>query len=128
MDGNDMDELGKSLTNDEHVVDSLNIVEIYELKSVNKYIEHRVDESNLVGEVLFLPPPGPHPDEPYGDVQNGHVNNHANVGHAEGDDIYVDVEVEKVAASKTSKNKAAIHSKKKASVTKPMAMGKGSCH
>jgi hypothetical protein len=29
------------------------------------------------------------------------VNDHANVGHAEGYDIYVDVEVEKTVASKT---------------------------
>jgi len=101
MDDNDMDELGKPLTNDKHVVDFLNIVEIYELKSVHIYIEHWVDEPDLVGEVLFLPPLGPHLDEPDGDVQNGHVNDHANVGHAEGYDIYVDVEVEKTVASKT---------------------------
>jgi hypothetical protein len=144
MDDNDMDELGKPLTNDKHVVDFLNIVEIYELKSVHIYIEHWVDEPDLVGEVLFLPPLGPHLDEPDGDVQNGHVNDHANVGHAEGDaenaegdanvegnvghtegdDIYVDVEVEEAAASKTSKKKATRHSKKKAFVTKPKVVGK----
>jgi hypothetical protein len=51
----DMDELGKSLTNDEHVLDFLNIVEIYKLEGVQLYVKHRVDK-------------------PDGDVQNGHVN------------------------------------------------------
>jgi hypothetical protein len=43
LDDNDMEKLGKPLTNDEHVVDFLNIVEVYELKSVHIDVEHRVD-------------------------------------------------------------------------------------
>jgi hypothetical protein len=42
--------------NDEHIVDFLNIVEVYELKSVHMYVEHKVDELDIVGKVLFLPP------------------------------------------------------------------------
>jgi hypothetical protein len=58
MGDNDMDELGQSLKNDEEVVNFLNITGIYELKSVHIYDEHRVDEPEIVREVLFLPPPG----------------------------------------------------------------------
>jgi len=140
-----MDELGKPLTNDEHVVDFLNIVEIYKLEGVHIYVEHRVDVLDIVGEVLLLPPAGPHPDEPDGDVQNGYVNEYANVGNVEGvaenaesfpevdgnvgherDYIYVDVQVEQT-ASKTSKKKAARHSKKKASMRKPCGGKKWGC-
>jgi hypothetical protein len=156
IDDSDMDELGKPLTNDEQVVDFLNIVEIYKLEGVHIYVEYRVDVPDIIREVLLLPPAGPHPDEPDGDVQNGHVNEYANVGnvegdaenvegvvenvvgvaenaesfpevdgnvgHAEMDYIYMDVQVEET-ASKTSKKKAAKCSKKKAFVRKPKAVG-----
>jgi hypothetical protein len=57
MDDNDVEELGKPLTNDEHIVNFLNIVEVYELKNVHIYVVHRVDEPDIVGEVMFLSPP-----------------------------------------------------------------------
>jgi len=126
------------------------------LEGFHIYVEHRVDVPDIVGEVLLLPPAGPHLDEPDGDVQNGHVNEYANVGNAEGnaenvegvaenvegvaentesfpkvdgnvghaerDYIYVDVQVVQT-TSKTSKKKAATRSKKKASVRKPKVVG-----
>jgi hypothetical protein len=38
MDDNDVEELGKPLTNDEQVVNFLNIVEVYGLTSVHIYV------------------------------------------------------------------------------------------
>jgi hypothetical protein len=43
LDDNDMDTLGKSLTNDEQVVHFLNIVEVYKCNSVHIYVKHRID-------------------------------------------------------------------------------------
>jgi hypothetical protein len=53
MDDNDVEELRKPLTNDEHAVDFLNIVEVYELKSVHIYVEHRVDDPDIVREEMI---------------------------------------------------------------------------
>jgi hypothetical protein len=53
LDDNDIDELGKPLTND--VVDFLNIIEVYECSSVHIYVEHRVDVPIIVAEVPLLP-------------------------------------------------------------------------
>jgi len=82
MDDNDMEELGKPLTNDEHVVDFLNIVEVYGLTSVHIYVEHRVDEPDIVGEVLFLPPLEGDDEE---NVGLGNGEGDAGLGNAEGD-------------------------------------------
>jgi len=73
MDDNDVEELGKPLTNDEQVVDFLNIVEVYGLTSVHIYVEHRIDEPDIVGEVLFLPSP------------KGDDEGNASLGTGEGD-------------------------------------------
>jgi hypothetical protein len=84
LDGNDMEELGNLLTNDEQVVDFMNFVEVYELKSVHIHVKNRVDVLEIVGEVLLLLPP--EDDDP-----NGHGNDHTegdvegNIGHTEGD-------------------------------------------
>jgi hypothetical protein len=79
-----MEELGNLLTNDEQVVDFMNFVEVYELKSVHIHVKNRVDVLEIVGEVLLLLPP--EDDDP-----NGHGNDHTegdvegNIGHTEGD-------------------------------------------
>jgi hypothetical protein len=44
LDGNDMNELGKSLINDEYVLHFLNIVKVYQCNSVHIYVEHMIDE------------------------------------------------------------------------------------
>jgi hypothetical protein len=100
MDDNDVEELGKPLTNDEQVVDFLNIVEVYGLTSVHIYVEHRVDEPDIVGEVLFLPPPegddegnsegdtglgNAEEDAGLGDAGLGNAEGDAGLGNAEGD-------------------------------------------
>jgi hypothetical protein len=82
MDDNDVEELGKPLTNDEQVVDFLNIVEVYGLTSVHIYVQHRVDEPDIVGEVLFLPPPE---GDDEGNVGLGNGEGDAGLGNAEGD-------------------------------------------
>jgi hypothetical protein len=82
MDDNDVEELGKPLTNDEQVVDFLNIVEVYGLTSVHIYVEHRVDEPDIVGEVLFLPPLEGDDEE---NVGLGNGEGDAGLGNAEGD-------------------------------------------
>jgi hypothetical protein len=113
LDDNDIDELGKPLTNDEQVVDFLNTIKIYEFSSVHIYVEHRVDVPEIVAEVPLLPPPED-------DDDNGHENDHVEggvegnveggvegnaegaVGHVEGDAGHV----ERNDGTKPSKKKA----------------------
>jgi len=91
MDDNDVEELGKILTNDEQVVDFLNIVEVYGLTSVHIYVEHRVDEPDIVGEVLFLPLPESDDEgdaglvNAEGDVGLGNAEGDSGLGNVEGD-------------------------------------------
>jgi hypothetical protein len=47
--------LGKPLTNDEQIAHFLNIVEVYQHNSVHIYVEHKIDEPEIVEEVLLLP-------------------------------------------------------------------------
>jgi len=126
MDGNDVEELGKPLTNDEQVVDFLNIVEVYGLTSVHIYVEHRVDEPDIVGEVLFLPPPE---GDDEGDAGLGNAEGDAGLGNA---GYAVDAEniegnVNGDAATKPSKKKERV-SQKKRKKTKGWEEKKGWCH
>lgn len=109
----DIDELGKPLTNDEQVVDFLNIIEVYECSSVHIYVEHRVDVPIIVAEVPLLPPLE-------GVDDNGHENDHAEGGV--GGNVEGDVgQAERDVGTKPSKKKG----KKKVVLSKKVTKSKG---
>jgi hypothetical protein len=113
LDDNDIDELGKPLTNDNQVVDFLNIIEVYECSSVHIYIEYRVDVAIIVAEVPQLPPLE-------GVDDNGHENDHAE-GGVEGN-VEGDVgQAERDVGTKPSKKKG----KKKVVSSKKVTKSKG---
>jgi hypothetical protein len=118
LDDNDIKELEKPLTNDVQVVDVLNIIDVYQCSSVHLYVEHRIDEPEVVWEVTLLSSPGPHPDEPNDDDENnGHGNDtknaEGNVGHGDEIPIAENIEGDEAAAANGAQKNATAPKKKK---------------